>query len=214
MKQICKFDSKPATINNGGFKKGHWIVWLNLDVTEIVPAEGTSERFQCISDRLVLPDNSITGFLSVVDSGHLAVATPQEIIAILRYFNAEEDVEGWRGILSRQIEGYDQSEKVNQFYLGDIPMWLDKSTRVGLVNSLTVEKEAGRTTSVLWAGTQKITIPVETGLQLLAALELYAIDCFGVTASHQAFVENAQSVEELKAFDLGADYPEIPRFKF
>ena len=39
MKQICKFNAKPVTISDGGYKKGRWIVWLNLDVSEIEKTE-------------------------------------------------------------------------------------------------------------------------------------------------------------------------------
>ena len=34
-------------------------------------------------------------------------------------------------------------------------IWLDKSTRVGLMNSLTIEKNAGKETSTLWFGNLK-----------------------------------------------------------
>lgn len=60
MKQICKFNTKPATINNGGYKKGRWVVWINLSVSEIKTSEdGQDERFQSITDRLVMNGNSI-----------------------------------------------------------------------------------------------------------------------------------------------------------
>ena len=34
-------------------------------------------------------------------------------------------------------------------------VWLDKSTRVGLINSLTIEKNAGKEISTLWFGNLK-----------------------------------------------------------
>ena len=43
------------------------------------------------------------------------------------------------------IVEYDKSENVNVFELNGMRAWLDKATRVGLVNSLNIEKEAGRT---------------------------------------------------------------------
>ena len=216
MIQICKFNELPATINNGGYKKSHWIVWLNLSVSENTSteaAEGENEwMYASQTDRLVLSDNSVSGLLEVADPLHLALATTEEIEAILKYFHAEGNIESWRMLRKVQIQGYDSSDKVNSFYLGELPMWLDKATRVGLVNSLNIEKAAGREISELWFGYNKIDINVELALKLLAALELYAKDCYGVTASHIAMIESAQTIEELRSFDIGADYPEIPVF--
>ncbi len=216
MIQICKFNELPATINNGGYKKGHWIVWLNLSVSENTSTEtveGENEwKYASQTDRLVLSDNSVSGFLKEANPLHLALATTEEIEAILKYFHAEGNIESWRMLRKVQIQGYDSSDKVNSFYLGELPMWLDKATRVGLVNSLNIEKAAGREISELWFGYNKIDINVELALKLLVALELYAKDCYGVTASHIAMIESAQTIEELRSFDIGADYPEIPVF--
>lgn len=216
MIQICKFNELPATINNGGYKKGHWIVWLNLSISENTSteaAEGENKwKYASQTDRLVLSDNSVSGLLEVADPLHLVLATTEEIEAILKYFHAEDDLESWRILRKVQVQGYDSSDNVNCFYLGEQPMWLDKATRVGLVNSLNIEKAAGREKSDLWAGRHKIEIGVDMALQLLSTLELYAKDCYGVTASHLVEVEGFQTVEELRNFDISADYPEIPIF--
>lgn len=216
MIQICKFNELPATINNGGYKKSHWIVWLNLSVSENTSteaAEGENEwKYASQTDRLVLSDNSVSGLLEVADPLHLALATTEEIEAILKYFHAEDDLESWRMLRKAQVQGYDSSDKVNCFYLGEQPMWLDKATRVGLVNSLNIEKAAGREISELWFDYNKIDINVDLALKLLAALELYAKDCYGVTASHIATIESAQTADELRNFNIGSDYPGIPVF--
>lgn len=216
MTQICKFNELPATINNGGYKKGHWIVWLNLSVSENTSTEtveGENEwKYASQTDRLVLNDNSVAGLLAEADPIHLALATTEEVEAILTYFHAENDLESWRMLRKAQVQGYDSSDKVNCFYLGELPMWFDKATRVGLVNSLNIEKAAGREISELWFDYNKIDINVDLALKLLAALELYAKDCYGVTASHIATIESAQTVDELRNFNIGADYPKIPVF--
>lgn len=216
MAQICKFNEMPATINNGGYKKGRWIVWLNLgvypNVSSIIKDGEEAWAYASQTDRLVLNDHSVSAFLEAVDPLHLALATTEDIEAILKYFNAQNNVESWRRLRKVQIQGYDHSDKVNCFYLGEQPMWLDKATRVGLVNSLNIEKAAGREKSELWVGCHKIEIGVDTALQLLSDLELYAKDCYGITASHIADIEGFQTVEELHGFDISADYPEIPVF--
>lgn len=215
MFQVHYFDTMPQTIVNGGYKKGKWVVWLNIarcpNLSSVgLPGQGP---FQAQTERLVLTDNSLEGFLSVVNPLHLAIANNEDVAAILDYFQCTDDIESWKRIRAAQIQGYDSSQYVNSFYLGPTPMWLDKATRVGLVNSLNAEKAAGRTHTALWAGTTKIELPIDVGLNLLNELELYALDCFGVTASHLSAIETSQSIEELRAFDITADYPAPPKFE-
>lgn len=212
MRQTCKFNTQPSTIVNGGYKKGRYIVWLNLNVSEIEPTENQPERFKSETDRLALSDNSVQAFLKEVNPAHLAMATNEELEAILSYFGTADELESWKAIRKVQIEGYYQSDKVKCFYLDGVPMWFDKATRVGLINSLNTEKKYGRTNSTLWSGTTPIHIDIELGLALLQVLEIYAIDCFGVTAANQAFVEGCQSVDELRYLDIGTEYAEILRF--
>ena len=111
-----------------------------------------------------------------------------------------------------QITEYDQSEDVNSFTLQGKTMWLPKETRVGLVNSITIEKNAGRETTVLWFGSERYELPVDTALQMLSALELYALECYNVTAAHKAAVNALESVEDVVAYDYTQGYPEKLNF--
>lgn len=214
MKQICKFNTRPATINDGGHKKGRWIVWLNLQVSEIEQSEDNpNEHFQSVTERLILADRSLSAFLDVVEPAHLAEATTDELEEILHYFQREYDVEAWKSIRKVQIQGYDSSENVNRFYLDDLALWLDKATRVGLVNSITIEKKAKRSTTCLWFGNHNINMGVDEALDALYQLELYALSCYNVTAQHLVQIEQYESVDELRSFDIHSDYPEMLRFK-
>ena len=67
-------------------------------------------------------------------------------------------------------------------------MWIDMDTRVGLVNSITIEQAVGKETTVLWYDTVKYVIPIPLALQMLAALELYALECYNVTQEHLAWL--------------------------
>ena len=111
-----------------------------------------------------------------------------------------------------QITEYDQSEDVNSFTLGGKEMWLPKETRVGLVNSVTIEKNAGKETTILWFGGEKYELPVDTALQMLSDLELYALECYNVTAAHKAAVNALESVEDVVAYDYTQGYPEKLNF--
>lgn len=107
-----------------------------------------------------------------------------------------------------EIEAYDTSSKVNGFVLNGMTVWLDKATRVGLMNSTTIAKAAGQETTTLWLGEVKLEVDCDKAIQLLSALEMYALECFNVTAAHKKAVSELTSVEEVEAFDVTADYPQ------
>lgn len=56
----------------------------------------------------------------------------------------EYSLEDMRKIKVSDIQSFDKSKEVNSFELRAKSMWLDKSTRVGLFNSINIEKEAGQ----------------------------------------------------------------------
>ena len=87
-----------------------------------------------------------------------------------------------------EITAYDTSSSVNGFVLNGLLVWLDKATRVGLMNSTTIAKESGQETTTLWLGGMKLVVDCDKAIQLLSALEMYALDCFNVTASHKVVV--------------------------
>ena len=87
-------------------------------------------------------------------------------------------------------------------------MWLDKATRVGLANSISIERAAGKETTTLWFDAVQYEIPIDAALQMLSALELYALDCYNITQAHIATVRLLDNVETLSAYDYTAGYPE------
>lgn len=106
-----------------------------------------------------------------------------------------------------EIAAYDTSSSVNGFVLNGMLVWLDKATRVGLMNSTTIAKAAGQETTTLWLGGVKLVVDCNKAIQLLSALEMYALECFNVTASHKAAVGELKTIKEVEAFDVTADYP-------
>lgn len=108
-----------------------------------------------------------------------------------------------------EITDYDTSDKVNGFKLNGMLVWLDKATRVGLMNSTTIAKAAGQETTTLWLGDVKLVVDCDKAIQLLSALEMYALECFNVTASHKAAVGELKAIEEVEAYDYKAGYPKM-----
>lgn len=108
---------------------------------------------------------------------------------------------------TQEIERYDTSDKVNGFKLNGTVFWLDKATRVGLMNSTTIAKNMGSATTDLWLGEVKLTIPCDTVIKLLSAIEMYALECFNTTARHKAEVQELKTVEDVEKYDIKEGYP-------
>lgn len=112
----------------------------------------------------------------------------------------------------KKIDEFDKSSEVNSFYLNGVRVWLNKDTRVGLMNSLTIEKNAGKEKSTLWFNNICIVVNCDTAIQMLSALELYALSCYNVTAEHKVAVENLANVEEINNYDYTTGYPDMLTF--
>ena len=134
-------------------------------------------------------------------------ASMAEIKAICEGLEVEP-LEYMRKALLEYITAYDASDKVNSFVLNEAPVWLDKATRVGLMNSTTIAKSMGSETTTLWLGEAKLEVECDKAIQLLSALEMYALECFNVTAAHKKAVSVLESVEEVLVYDYTSGYPD------
>ena len=112
----------------------------------------------------------------------------------------------------KQILEYDTSDVVNGFLLNGSHTWLDKDTRVGLVNSTTIEKNSGMTTTTLWFENHPYVVDVDKALNLLSRLEIYAKSCFNKTQEHIANVQALTTEQEIEGYDYTAGYPDQLEF--
>ena len=106
------------------------------------------------------------------------------------------------------IEKYDASSSVNAFELNGMQVWLDKSTRVGLMNSTTIAKSMGQEKTTLWLGSYQLEVDCDKAIQLLSALEMYALECFNVTAAHKKAVSELDNIDGVLTYDYKSGYPE------
>ena len=143
-------------------------------------------------------------------------AIPENLVVVsYSTYLTESNKEKYKGMtveeakekLVAEITAYDKSDKVNGFMLNGMTVWLDKATRVGLMNSTTIAKAAGQETTTLWLGDVKLEVDCDKAIQLLSALEMYALECFNVTSAHKAAVAELKTIKEVEAFDMTADYP-------
>ena len=108
----------------------------------------------------------------------------------------------------RKIDEYDTSVNVNSFKLNGVDVWLSKDTRVGLMNSVTIEKNAGKEQSTVWFNGICITVNCDTAIQMLSSLELYALACYNKTAQHRLAVSQLTDISKVQAYDYTAGYPD------
>lgn len=120
----------------------------------------------------------------------------------------EEKLEQAKAKKIAEIMTYDTSSSVNGFMLNGELVWLDKTTRVGLMNSTTIERNLGFETTELWLGEHNLIIKCDLAIQLLQQLEVYALKCFNVTAAHKKEVNSLSTIEEVNSYDITKDYPD------
>ena len=105
------------------------------------------------------------------------------------------------------ILAYDTSSDVNGFMLNGNKVWLDKATRVGLMNSTQITRDMGQDTTTMWFDGYKLEVRCDMAIMLLSSLEMYALECFNVTAAHKKAVSELTTIEEVEAYDYKTGYP-------
>lgn len=112
----------------------------------------------------------------------------------------------------REINHYDSSSAVNEFYIQDKSIWMDKATRAGLKLRFEAEIAMGKTETVLWYNNEKFPLKLDTAMQMLYAIELYASTCYDNTQLHLANVDALLTTEDISVYDHTTGYPEKLRF--
>lgn len=107
-------------------------------------------------------------------------------------------------ILSEKIKLYDKSNSINSFNLKGKSYWLDKNTRMGLMNL---------------ANCSNIEVPIVFGDEIiifepnelknfLSQLEIYASRCYIQTKRHLLAIKELKTIEEIFNYDYTTGYPD------
>lgn len=126
--------------------------------------------------------------------------TPEQIL-----FNAKKDKKN-------DIERYDSSVEVNEFYIQGMPVWLDKSTRAGLMLRFNSELALKKENTTLWYEGHSFTLPLNTAMQMLYALEVYASECYDNTQMHLSNIDKLETLDAVLEYDYTVGYPEKLNF--
>ena len=107
-----------------------------------------------------------------------------------------------------EITAYDKSTAVNAFYLNGEQHWLDFNLRDRVFAGNERIAYKGREETSLWLDEKCFVMPIAAAQDLICTIEVYAKDCYNVTATHQAEVNKLTTIEEVEAYDYKTGYPE------
>lgn len=107
----------------------------------------------------------------------------------------------------KRVRLHDKSEAVNGFLYNGNSYWFDKATRVGLANSIAIEKLNKAENTVLYLGDTPVTLNIDSAEEFLKNLELYAIACYRNTEAHVQAINALISLREIREYDVTTGYP-------
>lgn len=154
-----------------------------------------SEEMQEVSVQTFNPTDEM-----LLADGWEVYVTP-ELTAEQIFANAKRDKK-------MEINHYDSSSDVNVFYIADMPVWLDKATRAGLKLRFEAEIAMEQTETTLWYNGMQFPLSLESAIQMLYAIEVYASKCYDQTQAHLANVDALETVDAILEYDYTVGYPD------
>lgn len=111
-----------------------------------------------------------------------------------------------------EIESYDESPDVNGIIVNGSQVWIPADKRAILKTSVDAYKALGiESITKVWEGIE-YTATADEWLFMIAKVEVYASECYNTTARHKATVEASDNIEDVEAFDITSDYPQMLEF--
>lgn len=126
----------------------------------------------------------------------------------------EPTIEDYRRDKIREIERHDSSSEVNKCYINtagnELSYWANKSERSSLKSAVNDCIIMNRNTYRLDLRDLGLSVDIDCNklLEMLSALEVYAIDCYNKTTDHIFNVNGLTTIEEIENYDYRKGYPE------
>ena len=126
----------------------------------------------------------------------------------------EPTIDDYRRDKIREIERYDSSPEVNKCYIKtaevELSYWANKSERSSLKSAVNDCILMNRNTYRLDLRDLGLSVDIDCNklLEMLSALEVYAIDCYNKTTDHIFNVNSLTTIEEIENYDYRSGYPE------
>lgn len=149
------------------------------------------------------------GYKKIVTIGGLtshSTLDESEKEILVKYFQTIEDVRAGK---LQELSEYDLSPSVNVFTIQGVDMWLDGLDRCKLEQGVKDCLKKGRSTYGLCIeDVGVIEMSCEKVLEILAEIDVYAVDCFRTTFLHREAIKALTTIEEIKEYDFTIGYPE------
>lgn len=183
-------------------------MYLNEPLDEISYAGQIGSTFQDFLDgKWVLLSNQQIEFknnnpeASVEEVFNMELNNSEEIIPERTVQRAKEEK------LQQLIE-YDDSTEVNSFTINNIITdWFTPAERANYKNSVDSAKTLGVGTLRIPIDNQLVYINTIKASQMLAAIQLYADQCFLVTQNHMQNINRLETIEQIDNYDFTVGYP-------
>lgn len=112
-----------------------------------------------------------------------------------------------------EIIAYDKSSEVNEFFVGEMSMWLSREERIVIKDRFEREVAQGVTKTKLRYNGLSLELDPVMGIHMINALSSYADACFDVTEDHKANVKELKTKEEVESYDYTIGYPDKLTFE-
>lgn len=107
-------------------------------------------------------------------------------------------------VLCEKVKHYDKSSNVNSFHFNNQNCWLDKNTRIGLMNLTNCTDNL----ISVFLNNQFLEISSIRLKSFLQDLEVYASKCYVNTQKHLLNINQLRTVEDLINYDYTIGYPD------
>ena len=108
----------------------------------------------------------------------------------------------------KALLAYDNSIKVNGFYVGEQLTWIDRDTRNTYKASIEAAELLGESSIIVPILGMILNIPIDKGKIALAKIQRYADACAIVTATHKMAISQLASESDVMNYDFTQGYPE------
>lgn len=155
---------------------------------------------------------------SNIDADVIAYKEYSELLSSIKSM-VKKDLNKYNGIKSTPLEQaiqdkiteineYDSSSNINSFTINGITLWLTRDQRANLTRGFEAQKKAGYDKVNIWYNNQPINLLVDDAINILSAVEVYAVECFNVTSAHKKQVSALKDIDEINSFNIKTGYPD------
>ena len=234
---ICTFSTVPSNVgyNKADYEAGKYI---ELDADQLEVAKHTSDFDLIFPKRyyyiklgsgvivLIKPlddenykigstyNDYLNGMFVPLDSDqeyfykshkNATIAAIWECGKVTPYVPTIEDV---RSQKLDELSAYDNSAAVNEFLINGVGAWFTPTERTNYLSSVAAAKLLEVETLSFYVSGMKLDVPTVAAERMLAAVMLYADECFIITKQHEATINSLETIEAINDYDFKTGYPE------